>query len=92
MSEAEIIDRTDAAELRERWVDIQTRFVDDPRDSVAEADELVSDAIDAITAHFEGQRETLERRWREGEEVSTEDLRRTLQSYRSFFKSLLPAE
>lgn len=75
--------------MRVRWSEIQTRFVDDPRIAVAEADALVEDVIDAIRTRFERQRSGLERRWHEGEEVSTEDLRHVLQDYRDLFSQLL---
>ena len=38
---------------------------------------------------FSGEREKLESQWRQGKEVSTEELRVALQRYRSFFNRLL---
>jgi hypothetical protein len=38
---------------------------------------------------FTEEREKLESQWRQGKEVSTEDLRVALQRYRSFFNRLL---
>jgi hypothetical protein len=38
---------------------------------------------------FSGEREKLESQWRQGKEVSTEELRVALQHYRSFFNRLL---
>lgn len=75
--------------LAERWQDIQTRFVDDPRRAVADADELVTAAIDAIRDRFDRHREQLESRWQGDGEASTEDLRHVLQDYREFFSRLL---
>jgi len=40
---------------------------------------------------FASEREQLESRWASGNEVSTEDLRRGLRRYRSFFERLLAA-
>jgi hypothetical protein len=40
---------------------------------------------------FASERAQLEPRWAGGEDVSTEDLRRGLRRYRSFFKRLLAA-
>jgi hypothetical protein len=84
-----LFSRDEADDLRRRWDSIQGRFVDDPRDAVAEADSLVSEVIDHITDQFDAERSRLEARWNEGDNVSTEDLRRTVQRYRSFFHHLL---
>jgi hypothetical protein len=73
----------------QRWRQIQGDFVDDPRNSVAEAHALVSELIDGIVQRFEGEREQLEQRWSQGEDVSTDDLRLCLQRYRDFFGRLL---
>ena len=73
----------------QRWRQIQGDFVDDPRNSVAEAHALVGELIDGIVRRFEGEREQLEQRWAEGEDVSTDDLRLCLQRYRDFFGRLL---
>ena len=75
--------------LRSRWDDVQSGFVDDPRDSVQKADGLVSDVIDQLTTGFAGARTQLEEQWARGEEASTEDLRLALKRYREFFQRLL---
>jgi len=74
-----------------RWHDIQTSFVDQPRDSVAEADTLVADLMQRLAANFSQERERLEAQWDRGDDVSTEDLRVALTRYRSFFDRLLSA-
>ncbi len=68
---------------------VQQQFVDDPQRSVTEADELVSEVVQRLTALFEADRMLLERQWGEGHQASTEDLRIALQRYRSFFHRLL---
>lgn len=75
--------------LRARWNEVQASFVDEPKRSVAEADELVRDATEALHELFERDRRQLEGAWDRGDDVSTEDLRVTLQRYRSFFERLL---
>jgi hypothetical protein len=72
-----------------RWDAIQAGFVDEPRRSVAEADALVAEVIDDITAAFAAARADLEAQWSEGGEASTEDLRQAFRRYRSFFQRLL---
>lgn len=79
----------DADRFHSRWTEIQTNFVDEPRRAVEQADDLVSEITEEITTVFTRNREELERQWSAGDEVSTEQLRRTLQSYRSFFERLL---
>lgn len=74
---------------RERWDDIQSRFVDDPRRAVEEADELVVTLIAELETSFKARREALEAGWQREEDASTEDLRLALQGYRSFFGRLL---
>lgn len=78
-----------AEQLRERWMQIQTSFVDEPRAAVEEADGLVADAIQRLAKSFAGERQRLESQWDRGTEVSTEDLRQALRRYRSFFDRLL---
>jgi len=76
-------------DMRIRWVRIQTAFVDDPRISVQEADELVAMAIKKLAESFAEERANLERQWSQGNDVSTEDLRQALRRYRAFFQRLL---
>ena len=78
-------------ELRDRWHTLQAQFVDDPRDTVSDADALVAELLRDLAQSFDGSRSKLEEQWSSGEDVSTEDLRVTLQRYRSFFERLLEA-
>jgi len=82
----------EAEKFRSQWLDIQSRFVDDPRDSVKKADELVEDVINNITKTFAQERTSLENQWTSGDNVSTEDLRVAIKRYRSFFNRLLTLE
>lgn len=87
--EMPIFPAEDTDRFRARWMEIQTHFVDEPRRSVEEADELVEEVTERLTSVFSRNREDLEQQWTAGDEVSTEDLRRTLQRYRTFFQRLL---
>lgn len=80
-------DETDS--FRARWQDIQGTFVDDPRHAVEQGDNLVADIMKRLAELFAEKRSELEKQWEEGQDVSTEDLRVALQSYRSFFDRLL---
>jgi hypothetical protein len=75
--------------LRSRWDDVQSGFVDDPKECVHKADGLVSDVVDQLTTGFSEARSRLEAQWARGEEASTEDLRLALRRYREFFERLL---
>jgi hypothetical protein len=78
-----------ATDFRSRWDRIQTGFVDEPRQAVQQADELVAQAIKRLAESFAQERNRLEGQWDRGDEVSTEDLRIALQTYRAFFQRLL---
>jgi len=80
---------TDAGDLRKRWSDIQTGFVDEPRRAVEQADSLVVDVMKRLAEGFASERARLETQWDRGDNITTEDLRVTLQRYRSFFDRLL---
>ena len=79
------------SDLRRSWEEIQTRFVDDPRRAVQDADELVAGVMQRLAERFAQARDGLEGQWSRGEDVGTEELRVALQSYRSFFRRLLSA-
>lgn len=78
----------EAEQFRAQWLEIQSRFVDDPSVSVKEADDLVAEVIKNITRSFADKRISLESQWKSGD-VSTEDLRVAMKRYRSFFNRLL---
>jgi hypothetical protein len=76
-------------ELRNRWSNVQTAFVDEPRRAVEQADGLVAAAMKRLAEVFAEERSKLEQHWDRGDNVSTEDLRLAFQRYRSFFQRLL---
>jgi hypothetical protein len=84
-----LLSEGDLLEMQRRWEEIQGRFVDSPQGAVADADALLADVIERIRTSLDSSRASLEERWRTGREPSTEDLRRTLQQYRSFFSQVL---
>jgi hypothetical protein len=79
----------DPEDLRRRWESVQVGFVDNPREAVGEAENLVSSAIGEIAGQFRQQRERLEASWDQGRDPSTDDLRLVFQGYRDFFGRLL---
>jgi hypothetical protein len=79
----------DLQDLRSRWDEIQAAFVDDPKDCVHKADDLVSDVVEHLHNGFSSARSRLEEQWARGEQATTEDLRQALTQYRDFFQRLL---
>jgi hypothetical protein len=79
------------SDFQRRWEEIQTRFVDDPRQAVEDADALVAGVMQRIAEGFAQARDGLESQWSRGEDVGTEELRVALQRYRGFFRRLLSA-
>ncbi|MEE1787102.1 hypothetical protein PUR71_29970 [Streptomyces sp. SP17BM10] len=79
----------EADELRSRWQEVQTRFVDDPREAVRDADALVADLMRRLAEYFAGRKHGLESQWNRDGEADTEELRVALKQYRAFFDRLL---
>lgn len=87
-----LFEEAEAGKFRTQWLNIQGKFVDNPRESVREADELVASMLKSVTMSFHNRRSSLEKEWNSGGNVSTEDLRLALKRYRSFFDRLLTLE
>jgi hypothetical protein len=86
---AALLTPQESEHFRMNWNEIQGKFVDDPRSAVQQADTLVSEVIGQITQMFAKEHSLLESQWNQGNDVSTEDLRKALQRYRSFFNRLV---
>jgi len=89
-AETSLIEAQEANEYRSRWNNIQGGFVDEPRETLAKADQLVAEVIQQLTRTFADERSRFEEQWTRGADVSTEDLRLAFRRYRSFFNGLLP--
>lgn len=72
--------------FREQWRELQSGFVDEPRGAVREADTLVSQMMDTLTAQLAEQKRSLQG---ESNADDTEKLRVALQRYRSLFDQML---
>ena len=90
-SSSPLFSETDVNDLRGRWSNVQSDFVDEPRRAVEQADKLVAAVMQRLAEGFATERSNLEKQWARGDNVSTEDLRLALQRYRSFFDRLLNA-
>jgi hypothetical protein len=85
----QLLSGPDLDAVTRRWHDIQAGFVDAPQQAVKDADALVADLMNRLTQLFAAERRQLESQWSRGDQVSTEELRVSLQRYRSFFQRLL---
>jgi hypothetical protein len=74
--------------FRDRWREVQLRFVDDPRSAAQEAEALVGEAIDGFTAALAARREELAQ-WRSHSTDDTEELRVALRRYREFLNRVI---
>jgi hypothetical protein len=86
---AQLLEPQDHEAMTRRWRDIQADFVDHPREAMKDADSLVAGLMQHLAQTFAQERSQLEAQWSRGDEVSTEDLRVSLQRYRAFFERLL---
>ncbi|GAA4837042.1 hypothetical protein GCM10023201_27530 [Actinomycetospora corticicola] len=84
-----VLDPSASERLRNRWQEVQAGFVDEPRQSVTEADQLVGEVLDEVSRVFRDQRSELEAEWSGNAEPGTEELRQALRRYREFFDRLL---
>ncbi|MCW3815577.1 hypothetical protein ONA91_14045 [Micromonospora sp. DR5-3] len=74
--------------FRDRWRDVQLRFVDDPRAAVDAAQSLVEEAIEALSAALRAQKSRLGS-WQESGSTDTEQLRVAVRDYRDFLDRVL---
>ena len=84
-----VLDPSASERLRSRWQEIQAGFVDEPRQAVTGADQLVGEVLDEVSRVFRDQRSELEAEWSGNNEPGTEELRQALRRYREFFDRLL---
>jgi hypothetical protein len=88
-AETNLIGVDAATGYRARWTEIQAAFVDEPKQTLEQADGLVAEVIQLLTRSFADERSKLEAQWTSGAQVSTEDMRLAFQRYRTFFNALL---
>ena len=84
-----LFSESEIGHFRSQWSKVQTGFVDEPRQTVEDADKLVAAVLERLAEGFANERSGLEKQWDSGDNVSTENLRLALQRYRSFFDRLL---
>ncbi|PZF89653.1 hypothetical protein [Micromonospora deserti] len=85
---ATLFDPAAAQGFRDRWRDVQLRFVDDPRAAAGEAQSLVDEAIQALASALSAQKDKLGA-WQEAASADTEQLRVAVRQYRDFLDRVL---
>ncbi|MFF3242013.1 hypothetical protein [Micromonospora sp. NPDC002931] len=85
---ATLFDPAAAQGFRDRWRDVQLRFVDDPRAAAGEAQSLVDEAIQALASALSAQKNKLGG-WQEAGSADTEQLRMAVRHYRDFLDRVL---
>jgi len=87
-STAELLPADDKREFLSRWNTIQVRFVEDPAQSVRDADALIEDISAAYVSAIAERRNTLNATWQN--DAGTEEMRRAVLQYRSLLGVILP--
>jgi hypothetical protein len=78
----------DAEAVRRQFIDIQAGFVDEPRQAVEQAGNLVEELHQKVMESLQAERGQLSDAL-DAEEASTEDLRQALRAYRAYVDRLL---
>ncbi|MFV2022251.1 hypothetical protein [Micromonospora sp. LOL_023] len=78
----------EATAFRDRWREVQLRFVDDPHAAAGEAQGLVTEAVEALTAALTAQRDELSG-WTSAGPEDTEQLRMAVRRYRDLLDRVL---
>src|SRR6185369_5102605 len=69
-SATQLFPTNELQELRSRWDNIQTAFVDEPRRAVEQADSMVASAMQRLAEVFANERAGLEKQWDRGDNIS----------------------
>jgi len=88
-----LLDGDTTGRFRDRWQELQLRFVDDPHTAADQAGALVDEVVAALRDAVDGQRSSLEE-WQSGDGIDThfgdtERLRVAVRRYRDFLDRLL---
>lgn len=88
-----LLDGDTTGRFRDRWQELQLRFVDDPHTAADQAGALVDEVVAALRDAVDGQRSALEE-WQSGDGIDThfgdtERLRVAVRRYRDFLDRLL---
>lgn len=83
------LDKTMVDEMRSRWNAIQVQFVDSPCAAVEQGETLVAEIVERLSQILNNQQDTLNQKWLNHDDITTEELRLILRDYRTFMDRLL---
>jgi hypothetical protein len=86
-----LLSEDEAEDFRGRWPGIKATFVDDPVDSIRQADMLLREVTELVMRRLHDERARLGSLWESQEDTTTEDLRLALRGYQGFFDQLADA-
>ncbi len=72
-------------DVRRRFEELQTEFIEDPRDAVSKAQRLVDEALDRMTGMLRQRASSIQRETGDGD---TERLRQAMREYRNLIDSM----
>jgi hypothetical protein len=84
---ADLVPAASRSEFESRWRDIQSMFVDEPREAVGRANGLLDEVMRSVMSGFSERTAALEQR--PDAQTNTEQLRQALRSYRALFDRVL---
>ncbi|MEU4699286.1 hypothetical protein [Nonomuraea dietziae] len=79
----------DVDQAHTRWHDLQATFVEDPRQAMEQADQLVDEVVNALTSSLTTRTSELGDRWKNTDQGDTEQLRLALRDYGAMLEQLL---
>ncbi|MEV4059763.1 hypothetical protein [Nonomuraea dietziae] len=79
----------DVDQAHTRWHDLQAAFVEDPRQAMEQADQLVDEVVNALTSSLTTRTSELGDRWKNTDQGDTEQLRLALRDYGAMLEQLL---
>jgi len=74
--------------FQQRWREIQANFVDDPHETVREADQFADEVVNTLTTALTERKHSLDERW-QAEKENTEELRLAMRGYRELLDRLI---
>jgi hypothetical protein len=75
---------SDAQTFRERWREVQLRFVDSPKEATGEAAAMLDEAVEKLSTNLRAQKDSLKQ-----DSEDTEQLRVQLRGYRDMINRIL---
>jgi hypothetical protein len=74
--------------FQQRWREIQANFVDDPHETVREANQFADEVVNSLTTALNDRKHSLDERW-QAEKENTEELRLAMRGYRELLDRLI---